>query len=117
MPSLALPPARRLRRRGEFQRVFDTGRRAHGRFITIIAAPRETAGARLGIVASRKIGGAVARNRAKRLIRNVFRTSVTEPTAAIDLVVLPKAAIFDADVGALAQDFKTTLKRCGMSIS
>jgi large subunit ribosomal protein L34 len=39
MPSNALPPARRIRRRREFQRVFDAGRRAHGRYLTIIAAP------------------------------------------------------------------------------
>jgi ribonuclease P protein component len=115
MPSLALPPARRLRRRGEFQRVFDTGRRAHGRFFTIIAAPGETAGARLGIVASRKLGGAVARNRAKRLIRNVFRTSMTDPSARVDLVVLPKGTIFEADASGLLQDFTATLKRCGVS--
>jgi ribonuclease P protein component len=96
--------------------VFDTGRRAHGRFITVIAAPGDTAGARLGIVASRKLGGAVARNRAKRLIRNVFRTSMTDRSTGIDLVVLPKTAIFEADAAALAQDFKTTMKRCGVSI-
>ena len=74
MPSNALPPARRIRRRGEFQRVFDAGRRAHGRYLTIIAAPRSGADSRLGIVASKKLGGAVVRNRAKRLIREMFRT-------------------------------------------
>src|ERR1700733_4987392 len=74
MPSNALPPARRIRRRGEFQRVFDAGRRAHGRYLTIIAAPALCADSRLGIVASKKLGGAVVRNRAKRLIREMFRT-------------------------------------------
>jgi ribonuclease P protein component len=117
MPSFALPPARRLRRRGEFQRVFDTGRRAHGRFFTVIAARSDGPGVRLGIVASRKLGGAVARNRAKRLIRNVFRTSVGPEIPSVDLVILPKPAIFDADPGGLSQDFKAVLRRCGVSIS
>ena len=115
MPSFALPPARRLRRRGEFQRVFDTGRRAHGRFLTVIAAPGEAPVTRLGIVASRKLGGAVARNRAKRLIRNIFRTAVATEFPVMDIVVLPKPPILEADPGALAQDFKVALKRSGVS--
>ena len=58
----------------EFQRVFDAGRRAHGRYLTIIAAPAPGPDSRIGIVASKKLGGAVVRNRAKRLIREMFRT-------------------------------------------
>lgn len=97
--------------------MFETGRRAHGRYLTVIAAPADSPRARLGIVASRKLGGAVARNRAKRLIRNVFRTSVASPGPGWDLVVLPKAAILEAEPGGLIQDFQATLKRCGVSIS
>jgi ribonuclease P protein component len=109
MPPHGLPPAHKLRRRGEFQRVFDNGRRAHGRFLTIIAAPCDGTSARLGIVASRKLGGAVVRNRAKRLIREVFRTS---RLAAVDLVVIPKPPLLDADLPVLRRDFDVTLRRC-----
>jgi len=114
MASFAFPPGRRLRRRGEFQRVFDSGRRAHGRYLTIIAAPGRGTDSRLGIVASRKLGGAVVRNRAKRLIRQVFRTQ-TKPAAPFDLVVIPKPALFEADPDALALDYRQILNRCGVS--
>ena len=97
--------------------MFDTGRRAHGRFLTVIAAPGEAPVARLGIVASRKLGGAVARNRAKRLIRNIFRTSAGAGFPTVDLVVLPKTAILEADPAGLSRDFSAVLKRCGVSIS
>ena len=109
-----LPPARRIRRRGEFQHVFDVGRRAHGRFVTIVATPAAGDQSRLGIVASRKVGGAVVRNRAKRLIREVFRT---EPPPAVpsDLVVIAKAAATTAKVDGLASDYLMTLKRLGLS--
>ncbi|PYR91568.1 MAG: ribonuclease P protein component [Acidobacteria bacterium] len=109
MPSHTLPPARRLRRRGEFQRVFDAGRRSHGRFLTVIAAPGQGPTARLGVVASRKLGGAVVRNRAKRLIREMFRTS--SDAGPVDLVVIPKTALLEASRPALEQDFESALKR------
>jgi len=114
MASFAFPPQRRLRRRGEFQRVFDSGRRAHGRYLTIIAAPGEGTDSRLGIVASRKLGGAVVRNRAKRLIRQAFRTQ-PGAGAPLDLVVIPKRPLLDADPEALALDFRQILKRCAAS--
>jgi ribonuclease P protein component len=109
MPSHTLPQARRLRRRGEFQRVFDTGRRSHGRFLTLVAAPGPGPSTRLGVVASRKLGGAVVRNRAKRLIREMFRTSTD--AGPLDLVVIPRTALLEAPRPALDQDFQSALRR------
>lgn len=114
MPSNALPPARRIRRRGEFQRVFDAGRRAHGRHLTIIAAPAPGPDSRIGIVASKKLGGAVVRNRAKRLIREVFRTQAS-PDRASDLVIIPKASALQVNKAEVITDYCTALKRLNLS--
>ena len=114
MPSNTLPPARRIRRRAEFQRVFDAGRRAHGRYLTIIAAPAPGPDSRIGIVASKKLGGAVVRNRAKRLIREMFRT-MTGPERASDLVIIPKQSALQVELGEVVSDYKTALRRLSLS--
>ena len=64
---------------------------------------------RLGIAATRKFGGAVQRNRAKRLIREVFRRNKIAP--GFDVVVIPKRELLDASLSALEADYRTTIER------
>lgn len=74
-----LPKQNRLRKPKEFRRVYAEGVRIKGRFMTAFVMPSETSFQRLGITASRKaVGKAVARNRAKRLLREAFRLSRAE---------------------------------------
>ena len=70
MSGQALPAAERIRRRPEFERVYNAGTKAHGRFMTVFVLPNGGASPRLGVAATRKIGSAVDRNRAKRLARS-----------------------------------------------
>ena len=114
MPSYALPTDRRIRRRGEFQRVFESGRRGHGKYLTVVFAPAAGTASRLGIVASRKLGGAVVRNRAKRLIREAFRQNAA-PHEPVDVVVIPKVAVVGVGASELQRDYRSTLKRLGLS--
>jgi ribonuclease P protein component len=105
--------AHRIRRRDEFQRVFDLSQRAKGRYMTVLVAPNDEEAVRLGIVASRKLGDAVRRNRAKRLIREVFRRSdLLPPGKGLDVVVIPRRELFDAAYSSLESDFCATVRRC-----
>jgi ribonuclease P protein component len=113
MPSERFTKASRVRRRGEFQRVFDLSLRAKGRYLTVLVAPNEAGTTRLGIVASRKLGDAVRRNRAKRLIRQIFRQTESLPARpCLDVVVIPRRELFDAAYSSLESDFRGTLARC-----
>lgn len=76
---LRLAKSDRLRKRAEFLRVYESGKRFEGRFMTVFILPANSGVHRLGVTATKKaIGNAVSRNRAKRLLREAFRLSRAE---------------------------------------
>jgi ribonuclease P protein component len=108
MPHL-LPKARRLSRRAEFLRVYDQGAKVHGRFMTLFVFPNRLDVSRLGIAATRKMGDAVRRNRAKRRVREMFRTMAIAP--GLDLVIVPRRELVDAPWRDLQREIQALLAR------
>jgi ribonuclease P protein component len=102
-------PEEHIRRRAEFQQVYERGARIRGRFSTLFLLPNKLSIGRLGIAATRKLGGAVQRNRAKRLIREVFRRN--NRAAGFDVVVVPKRELLDASLSTLEADYRHNLER------
>lgn len=99
----------KLRRRAEFTKVYEQGVRLRGRFMTCFALRNDLDSPRLGIAASRKMGNAVARNRAKRLVRELFRAH--KPLTAIDIVFVPRREMVDAPWRDLEADYQAALRR------
>lgn len=84
-----LTRAQRVRKRAEFVRIQASSARVTTRHLLMLLAIRDDAeAARLGVVASRKVGPAVARNRAKRLVREAFRLHQDAFPAGLDVVVV-----------------------------
>ena len=104
-----LTAARRIRNRPEFERVYKQGARVNGRFMTLFVLPTDRQTGRLGVAATRKIGSAVARNRAKRLARELFRR--TNSAAGLDIVVVPRREMLDAPFTGLEADYDRALQR------
>src|SRR5262252_3197394 len=98
-----------IRRRADFQEVYDRGTRIHGRYSTLFLLRRPSGLGRLGIAATRKLGGAVERNRAKRLIREVFRRN--KIAEGLDIVIVPKRELLDASLTVLEADYRSTFDR------
>ena len=84
----------RLSRSAEFERVYRQGRSVGNRFLVLYAFPRtgDTAaeGPRLGLSVSRKVGGAVDRNKVKRLLREAFAGEAERVPADHDVVVVAR---------------------------
>jgi len=99
----------RIRRRIEFKQVYERGTRVHGHYSTIFVLPNSLGIGRLGIAATKKLGGAVQRNRAKRLIREIFRRNKIAP--GLDVIVVPRRELLEASLSAIETDYRTTLER------
>jgi ribonuclease P protein component len=86
--------ADRLLRSRDFRRVAGHGKRAAGRHFVVLAVPVPHASqqkvTRLGITVSRKVGGAVVRNRLKRRIREWFRGARARLRPDMDIVVIAR---------------------------
>jgi ribonuclease P protein component len=108
---IGLSAAERIRRRPEFERVYNDGARISGRFMTVFLLPTDRPGPRLGIAATRKMGNAVERNRAKRLAREIFRRH--KLTAGYDIVIVPRREMLDAPFASLEADYDRVLERRG----
>jgi ribonuclease P protein component len=89
----ARPGRARLSRSADFDRVFRSGRSHAGRELVLYVFPRtEDAGPpRLGLSVSRKVGGAVDRNRVKRLLREAFAQEGGRLPPATDAVIIARA--------------------------
>jgi len=68
-----LPPSERLKKRREYLDLFNRGKKVNARHLILFTGANGGQQAKLGITASRRVGGAVVRNRVKRLIREYYR--------------------------------------------
>jgi ribonuclease P protein component len=112
---LALSRAQRLKQGRDFTRVRQEGQRAVlGCLIANWRRLPAGATTRLGVVTSRKIGGAVVRNRARRLMREVFRLHQRELTEPVELVLVARQSIAGRGRAAVEKDFLATMSRAGL---
>jgi ribonuclease P protein component len=84
-----LRPHERIRKTAEFRAVYRARNRAADGRLVAYARPNGSDTTRLGVSVGRRCGGAVARNRIKRLLREAFRRARGEWPAGYDVVLVP----------------------------
>jgi ribonuclease P protein component len=86
----AFRPAEHLRRPTDFRRVYDRRHSVSDSWLIIYACENGLPHLRLGLSVSRKYGGAVQRNRLRRLYREAFRLTRSQLPVGLDLVLIPR---------------------------
>ena len=109
-----LTPFERIRKKSDFARLYREGGRQRGRYFTLVFLGAGPGPSRLAVVASRKVGSAVVRNRVKRRFRELFRRNKELLREPVDLIVIARpesgeaawADLKDAYVASLAAIFR-----------
>lgn len=115
-PARRTPASRqRLRTQRHFRRVYQHGRRASGQWITAVACfgarQGPATGPRLGVSVSKDHGGAVRRNKLKRLLREAFRLERQRLPDDLDLVLIPRQRTDDFPLAELRSELVALVAR------
>jgi ribonuclease P protein component len=102
--------ADRIRKRSEYQRIYDQGRKISSRSFTLFLLENDLDRPRLGITVTRRIGGAVQRNRVKRLCREWFRKARVE-LPPVDIVINAKGGIHRQSLESLSRELDGRVRR------
>jgi ribonuclease P protein component len=109
-----LPRSSRVRKRGAFVEIQRQGKKTKGAGLLMFALPQRKPGpARLGVTVSRRVGGAVVRNRVRRLVREVFRQNPTWFPAGRDIVFVARPEAAELEYTAVHDDIASLCKRAG----
>ena len=120
MPAPAATPKRlgrssRIEQSGEFARIRQQGQRVVvGCLIANWQRLPDGAKPKLGVVTSKKIGGAVQRNRARRLLRESFRQHQFELAQPVEIILIARNSIAGRALAEVEKDYLTALRRAGL---
>jgi ribonuclease P protein component len=105
-----LPRATLVRRRTDYLAIQNRGRRVGGTHLMVFAL---AGSGRMGITVSRKVGGAVVRNRVKRWIRECYRRRRTEFPVQVDFVVVARSEAGQAGQAGICRELSALARRLG----
>jgi len=113
--SFSFPKSRRLTKASEYEHVKREGFARRGKLLMLNVVAVENSGpCRAGFIASRRIGGAVARNRVRRRLREIVRQHQRELREGFWIVLVAKGDAADANYRALEHEWLRLAKRASI---
>lgn len=106
-----------LKRTGQFERVRRAGRTWGSSLLVLNAAPNAVGSTRYGFIAGKKVGNAVKRNRARRLMKEAVRHRLKMVKPGYDLVWIARAPIVEAGVDAVGHVVDELLSRARLRVA
>jgi len=100
-----------LKKSGDIERVKKTGRRLPTPLFNLVSCRSDLSHARVGVIVGKRLGGAVVRNRAKRLFRELARQTRGRLTPGCDVLVFPRHGAVNATPLALREAWLTALRQ------
>lgn len=97
-----------------FTEAYDQGRKTVGRHMVLWLRTGEGAALRLGVVTGRKVGGAVARVKARRRLRAVWRAHRPDLQGAVDVILIGRSTLPGAPWPEVEEDFMRVARRAGL---
>ena len=104
----------RLKRSADFARVRAEGRNWRGPFLAMSVAPNTLAYNRYGFIASRRLGGAVVRNRVRRLLREAIRLLAPHLRQGYDITIVARNEMVGQPYSDVISALESLVKRAGL---
>jgi ribonuclease P protein component len=105
----AFPKVLKLRNASEFQSVYEKAAKKTSRSFVVFILANGRDQSRFGLTTPRRLGNAVIRNRIKRRIREILRTSWRLLPAGFDVVVNPRRSVYERDFAELRSELLSVL--------
>ena len=104
-----------LKQNHEFRRLYNKGKSAVSPYFAVYCRKTGRPVSRLGITTGVKLGNAVRRNRARRRIRELYRTHEGELLPGCDIVIVARARVIYGRYSELERSFVQLMKKLGLT--
>jgi len=110
----SLSPPERIKKKKDFSALYRRGRRYRGKYFSLIYASSPFGYSRVGVVAGKKVGKAVKRNKAKRWMRELVRRNKPVFKVPVDIIIVAKKEMLDVSWPELREEFLAAIGAAGL---